>query len=135
MKKKILLFVLVIVVGIQFIPVQRTNPRVVYDFNGPAEVEAILRRSCYDCHSYETEWPWYSYVAPVSWLVVHDVEEGREHLNFSEWEALQNMVWIHSKIHAEVAEGKMPMEIYLLMHSDAKVTEDELRILKEWAAF
>ncbi|HSR87695.1 MAG TPA: heme-binding domain-containing protein [Pontiella sp.] len=122
-----------IIAGIQLIQVQRTNPEVVYDFDGPSEVKALLKRSCYDCHSNETEWPWYSHVAPASWLVDHHVEDGRKHLNFSEWEALRVMGWIRNEIVEEVAGGKMPPKSYLRMHSDAKVTAEELAILQEWA--
>ena len=121
------------IVGIQLVPVKRTNPEVVYDFDGPEEVKAVLKRSCYDCHSNETEWPWYSRVAPASWLVSHHVEDGRKHLNFSEWEALKEMGWIRSEIVEEIAEGKMPMKSYLRLHSEAKVTDEELAVLKKWA--
>ena len=123
--KRIVAALVFLVIGIQFIPVKRTNPAVVSDFDGPPEVKAILKRSCYDCHSHETEWPWYSHVAPVSWLVVHDVKEGREHLNFSNWEPLKDIVWIHQEICREVAEGEMPLKIYLLMHADAEIYRSE----------
>jgi len=66
---------------IQFIPVARTNPPVEGEISASPEVMSILRRACYDCHSNETRWPWYSKIAPVSWLSVKDVNEGREHLN------------------------------------------------------
>ena len=65
---------------IQFVPVDRSNPPVLSDVQAPAEVQTILRRSCYDCHSHETHWPWYAYVAPASWFVVDHIEEGREDL-------------------------------------------------------
>jgi hypothetical protein len=122
-----------IIVGIQLIPVKQTNPEVAYDFDGPAQVKAILKRSCYDCHSNETAWPWYSHAAPASWLVAHHVEDGRKHLNFSEWEALKAMGWIRNEIVEEVSEGKMPPKSYLFMHPGAKVTAQELSVLKEWA--
>ncbi len=131
--KKILIALVVVVVGIQFVPVKRSNPEVVYDFDGPAEVKAILKRSCYDCHSNETQWPWYSHVAPLSWFVANHVEEGREHLNFSEWEALKQMTWFRSKIYEEVEEGEMPLKSYLLIHTKAKLSEDDLTVLKKWA--
>ena len=131
--KRTIIALCIIIIGIQLIPVKRTNPAVVYDFDGPSKVKAILQRSCYDCHSNETEWPWYSHVAPISWMVAHHVEDGREHLNFSEWEAMREMGWIRSEIFEEVTEGKMPLKSYLLMHSDAKVTDEELAALKEWA--
>ena len=131
--KRTIIALCIIIVGIQFIPVKRTHPEVVYDFDGPDHVAAILKRSCYDCHSNETAWPWYSRVAPVSWMIAHHVEDGRKHLNLSEWEALKTMGWIRSEIVEEVAGGKMPPKSYLRMHSDAKVTAEELTVLKEWA--
>jgi hypothetical protein len=131
--KRVFLILAFGIIAIQLIPGKRANPPVVYDFDGPAEVKAVLRKSCYDCHSNETEWPWYSRVAPMSWLVVRHVNDGRKHLNFSEWEALKDMGWIREEIHEEVAEGKMPMKSYLLLHSDAKVSETEQAVLKDWA--
>jgi hypothetical protein len=86
MLKKIIIAVVIIIVGIQFIPVDRSNPPVTEEINAPANVLSILKTSCYDCHSNETTWPWYSYVAPVSFLVAGDVEEARKHLNFTEWD-------------------------------------------------
>ena len=131
--KKAAIVLLAVMAAIQFIPLKRTNPEIVYDFDGPPEVKAILQRSCYDCHSNETEWPWYSRVAPMSWLVVKHVRDGRRHLNFSEWEALRAMGWIREEIHEEIEEGKMPMKSYLLLHPDATVTAEELAVLKGWA--
>ncbi len=131
--KRIVIALVVIVVGMQLIPVKRSNPAVISDFSGPAEVKAILKRSCYDCHSNETRWPWYSHIAPVSWLVAHDVKEGREHMNFSDWEPLKDIVWIRTQIHTMVANGQMPPKYYLPMHSKAKVSTGDLAVLKDWA--
>jgi hypothetical protein len=130
--KRAIIALVVIVAGIQFIPVKRTNPPVVSDFSGPKDVGAILKRSCYDCHSSETKWPWYSHVAPISWLVAHDVAEGREHLNFSNWEPLKDVVYIRATIYGMVAKGDMPPKIYLLNHSEAKVSDEALALLKNW---
>lgn len=73
---------------IQFIPVNRINPPVEADVSAPPDVGSVLRRACYDCHSSETRWPWYSHVAPVSWVIAHDVHEGRATLNYSTWNRL-----------------------------------------------
>ena len=83
--KKGLLGLVVALVAIQLVPVDRTSPPVTADIAAPANVRAVLKRACYDCHSNETTWPWYSRVAPVSWLVARDVREGRKELNFSDW--------------------------------------------------
>lgn len=131
--KKVIIVLVVLVIGIQFIPVKRTNPDVVYDFDGPSDVKAILKRSCYDCHSNETDWPWYSRMAPVSWLLADHVHEAREHLNFSDWEPLKDVVYIRAQIYNMVATGKMPLKSYLPMHPDAKITSEDLAILKKWA--
>ena len=76
---------LVLVVDFQFIPVDTANPPVESDIPTSPAVKAVLRRACYDCHSHETVWPWYSRIAPMSWLLVRDVQEGRAELNFSTW--------------------------------------------------
>ena len=87
-KKMVLVFAVVLFVAIQLVPVDRSNPPVEADLEAPEAVTAVLRTACYDCHSNETHWPWYSYVAPVSWLVAHDVEEARSEFSFSRWEKL-----------------------------------------------
>jgi hypothetical protein len=119
----------------QLVPVERSNPAVQSDVDAPADVEAVLRRSCYDCHSNETRWPWYSRVAPVSWLVAHDVDEGRGHLNFSEWPVADfeaRELELHD-IEDELVRGEMPLKIYLVMHRDARLSEQERGALVQWA--
>lgn len=136
MAKKILIAAVALLVVIQFIPAGRTNPPVTADFDGPADVAAVLRTSCYDCHSNETIWPWYSRVAPVSFFIGHHVEEGREHLNFSQWGDLApgNRTHAVSEIQEVIAKGEMPLAGYVKMHAEAKLAPDELRSINEWAA-
>jgi hypothetical protein len=117
----------------QLILVDRSNPPVASDLDAPIEVKTILKRSCYDCHSNEVNWPWYSYVAPVSWLVVHDVKEGREELNFSEWGKHSGNSEMKKEIIEEIAEGEMPLPIYLIAHPKASISEQEFAVLKQWA--
>lgn len=135
--KKIIKYILIAVIAIfaviQLVPVDRTNPPVVSDLEAPFEVKEILKRSCYDCHSNEVDWPWYSYVAPVSWLVAYDVKEGREELNFSEWNKYSADAEMKEEIVEEIAEGEMPLPIYLITHKNATVSEHELAKLKQWA--
>jgi hypothetical protein len=121
--------------GIQLVPVDRSNPPVSGTVDAPAEVMAVLRKACFDCHSNETSWPWYSYVAPVSWLVAHDVEEGRKELNFSAWASLEAKKRAHKRkeVWEEVAEGEMPLRPYLLTHPQAKLDAAELETLRVWA--
>jgi hypothetical protein len=122
--------------AMQLVPLSRQNPPVEQDLGAPPAVDAILRRACYDCHSNETVWPWYAYVAPASFLVAHDVNEGREHLNLSTWnrlspdqrrEALEEM-W------EEVDEGNMPLPIYLPLHPEARLTDADRAALAAWVS-
>ncbi len=125
----------VVLLAIQLVPVDRTNPAVVADFDGPAEVRAVLATSCYDCHSHETRWPWYSRVAPVSWLVAHDVEEARDRLNFSQWGAYdaKRQAKLAEEMWEEVEEGAMPLKLYLLAHPDARLSEAAKATLRDWS--
>jgi hypothetical protein len=125
----------VILVAIQLVPVDRTNPTVVADFDGPPAVKAVLETSCYDCHSHETRWPWYSRVAPFSWLVAHDVEEARDHLNFSQWGNLdaKRQAKLAEEMWEEVEEGEMPLRMYLLAHPDARLTGAAKATLHDWS--
>lgn len=128
------LFFIGIFILIQFVPVNRENPAVQADIQAPVAIKNILKESCYDCHSFETHWPIYSYIAPVSWLVAHDVEEGREKLNFSQWETMDSRKkaeWAEHIIH-EAEENEMPLPIYTVMHSSSRIDENELHQLSEW---
>ncbi|HMA79693.1 MAG TPA: heme-binding domain-containing protein, partial [Candidatus Binatia bacterium] len=84
--KRVGIGLFLILIGLQFVPVDRANPPEHDQLAVPAEVQAILRRACYDCHSNETNWPWYSQIAPASLLLANDVKEGRREVNFSTWE-------------------------------------------------
>lgn len=119
---------------IQLVPFghDHTNPapskEPLWDSEGTKD---LVRRACFDCHSDQTTWPWYSHVAPVSWLVQNDVNGGRRHLNFSEWDKPQR----HAKDIGEmVKSGDMPPWFYLPMHPRAKLTEAEKQALIEGAA-
>ena len=129
-----LLGLLLIVVLIQIPQADRSNPAVTGDLSASGEVKAILKESCYDCHSNETCWPWYSYVNPVGWLVAGHTQDGREHLNFSEWSTYDARRQYNAK--GEIVEvidaGDMPMPIYLLMHGGAELTEEEKDIIRAW---
>lgn len=88
----------------------------------------LMHRACFDCHSNETVWPWYSNIAPVSWLVQRDVNGGRRHLNFSEWETPQRHA---NDVAEQVKEGEMPPWFYLPMHPGARLTSTEKQALIE----
>jgi len=133
--KKTLLILLLLLIAIQFIPVKKKNPPVLADFDGPVEVKEIFKVSCYDCHSNETNWVWYTSIAPVSWLAARDVNVGREHLNFSDWGNIASDKYdnIAEEIWEEVEDGTMPMKIHTIMHKDAILSDEQKAIVKEWA--
>jgi cytochrome c551/c552 len=132
---KLVLLLLLLGVAIQFFPVDRSNPPVQEDIAAPPQVKAILKRACYDCHSNETIWPWYSHVAPVSWLLAWDVHEGREELNFSTWNRYspKKRNKLIKEIWEEIQEGEMPPWFYLPLHPEADLSDQDHRALQEWA--
>ena len=118
--------------AIQLVPVSRTNPPARSTVVAPPEVASVLRRACFDCHSNETVWPPQAYVAPASWLVAHDVKEGREELNFSDWGPKQ-VEKTAKNLAKEVGKGDMPPFLYVVAHPGAKLTNDEKALLVNWA--
>jgi hypothetical protein len=102
----------------------------------PAPIAALLHAACYDCHSYETQWPWYSRVAPVSWIVAGDVHDAREAMNFSEWpqDDPSRAAKRWSNISRRVANHSMPLPSFTWMHPAARLTEEQRRQLSDWAA-
>ncbi len=121
-------------VAAQLIRIETTNPPVSGNVAAPAAIDRLLRRACYDCHSHETAWPWYSQVAPVSWLTVHDVHEGRHELNFSTWDTLpEEQRRKRMKESAEeIRAGEMPPWSYRLMHPEARLSPTEQNALIQW---
>jgi hypothetical protein len=114
---------------IQLIPYghNHTNPPVSQEIKwNSSQTRDLAVRACYDCHSNETAWPWYTNIAPVSWLTQHDVEEGRQYLNFSEWDKPQQYA---SKIIEQIQSGNMPKRIYLPIHPPANLTPAEKQAL------
>jgi len=100
----------------------------------PMPVQTVLTRSCYDCHSHQTRWPWYSEVAPISWMVANDVSEGRDHLNFSTW-ASYSAVRAADKLDAiakELSERGMPPIAYTLIHRDARPSDAQVAAVVAW---
>ena len=128
--------VAVALLGAQAIRPERTNPPVESDVAAPPVINALLRRACYDCHSHETVWPWYSRIAPVSWLLAHDVREGREDLDLSRWAAYSPAKKAKKLREAadEVLDGDMPLWTYRLLHAEARLTPAERQALATWCA-
>jgi hypothetical protein len=124
----------VLLAAAQLVPVVRENPPETGRLVAPPEIEALLGRACADCHSRRTVWPWYSRIAPASWLVAHDVSEGRRELDLSAWDAL-DAARRRKKLGesaAEVREGDMPPWHYVLLHPEARLEPDERAALLAW---
>jgi len=119
----------------QFHLVDRTAPSGDTQPPMPEEVRAVLERSCYDCHSNQTEWPWYSYIAPLSWLIERDVQKGRRDLNLTNWQKYdhdeqQDRV---EEIAAEIEDAQMPPVQYTLINPAAALSSEERALVREWA--
>jgi hypothetical protein len=141
MKKKIFYALLFIIVATQLIRIHKNdgNLDVSTDISQviqtPADIQKTLLVACYDCHSNKTNYPWYSNIQPLGWWLNHHVEEGVEHLNFSEFGDYTRERQAHKleEIVEEVKEHEMPLSSYLIMHSEAKLTEEQTAALVSWA--
>lgn len=145
MLKKILRVVAIVVAllfaGVQFVRPAKVNPPVEpgraleNHVTVTTEVAAVLSRACMDCHSNQTRWPWYSNVAPASWFVVDHVNHGRSHLNFSDWArwSPSESAEMLEQVCREVKRGQMPLESYVMLHPDAKLTPADVKTLCDWS--
>lgn len=104
-------------------------------FDAPTQVRAILNRACVDCHSNETVWPWYSKIPPVSWQIRNDVDLGREVMNLSQWRELtpEEQRAFASQMAFAARTHLMPPPKYLWLHREARLSEADLNVLREWA--
>jgi hypothetical protein len=133
--------VIIMLGAIQLIPVNRHNPpirrEVIWD---APETEALARQACFDCHSNQTEWPWYSKIAPASWIIWYDVSEGREKMDFSDWDRFAHADYVDpndafppktlsERIAEVVRSGRMPPGTYRLANPDARLTDAEKEAL------
>jgi hypothetical protein len=140
--KWILVIMAAAFVLLQLTNVARNNPPVVaghdlFSTNSPPpEISAVLRGACYDCHSYETHWPWYGHVAPVSWWLDQHVRDARERLNFSEWphDDSQRAAKKWNHVSESVRDGDMPLPSYARIHKLARLTDEQRKKLADWAA-
>jgi Haem-binding domain len=132
-----LLALAVAVLAAQVVTIKRVNPvssPLAGEIATPAQIEALLIRACYDCHSNQTKWPWYSRVAPMSWMIARDVALGRKELNFSEWGSYypqtrrRKLQWMGRVLR----ERAMPPWTYRLVHPRARLTEAERVMLGQW---
>ena len=137
---RVVLLAVALLAVAQFIPVTRTNPPVdaaqtlSATLPIPPNVASILDRSCQDCHSNQTVWPWYSQVAPVSWFLANHVNEGRGEMNLSEWGryAVRRKDRKLKEICEQVTSGKMPIRTYTFLHPEAKLSGPDKKILCDW---
>ncbi len=143
MKKsiKVLIWILVVVlIVIQFVPLNRENPDsetkmdLLTYTQAPQEVSTILMNSCYDCHSNQTNWPWYSRVAPVSFVIVNHVKEGRDNLNFSDWGNYdpEDQFAILKHMHKVIEKGDMPLNGYVKLHDEANLSDQNKALIYDW---
>jgi hypothetical protein len=123
-----------IVLGMQFFRPMPDNPPVRADIVAPPAVKALLRRACYDCHSNETRRPWYSHVNPAGWLLAGHIRDGREAMNFSDWETLDARAryFLKRDILSSVEEERMPLPSYLFLHPDARLDSEDRAVIERW---
>ncbi len=138
--RKIVIALFVIVVAIQFVRIDKTNPDadISKDFititNPPENIRNMLKTACYDCHSYQTDYPWYTNISPVSWWIKNHINVGRKNLNFSTWADYDEKRSRHKleECYEEVEEGEMPLPSYLWAHGDAKLSKEQREKLVAW---
>lgn len=140
LKKKILLFILAVFIAIQFIqPAHNTNAQllatdITHTYRIPENVQMIFRKSCYDCHSNNTRYPWYVYIQPIGWFMARHIKKGKTNLNFSEFGTYSKRKQFNKlrAIETSIKEGTMPLTSYTLIHKDAKVTSGDKAVVNFW---
>lgn len=140
--KKVLLILLIVLVGIQFIPTKRNQSNEILEsdisktYMLPAEIQTIFKNSCYDCHSNNTNYPWYNKIQPVSWLLENHIKKGKKELNFSEFGAYSKRKQKNKlkSITSQIRDNEMPLSSYTLIHRDAKLSEKDRDLIKQWVS-
>lgn len=138
--KRVFIVLLVAFVGIQFIPTYRNQSNEVLSsdisltYNVSENIQSILKASCYDCHSNNTDYPWYNKVQPVSWLLESHIKQGKAKLNFSEFGSYSSRIQKNKLkfIASQIENDKMPIASYTLIHRNAKISEKEKLLLINW---
>jgi hypothetical protein len=131
------IFFLVVLVGIQFIPIQRNENKgaiesdFITTYSPPKAVKNILKVACYNCHSNNTEYPWYSYIQPIGWFLKSHIDEGKSELNFSEFNDYSSrMKQLKLKsISNQIEDGEMPLPSYLILHEEAELSKQDKEAL------
>lgn len=136
----LLVAVIIIVIALQFVPsgmpenVPEDDKSFAYSGLADDNIMQMLKTSCFDCHSNQTNFPWYARISPASFLLADHIKEGKEHLNFSEWEnySKRQKIGILGDISDEVESGHMPLKSYLLIHRDAVLDQNEVKLITSW---
>ena len=139
-KKRILFAMLIVLIAIQFIrPARNQGGQVLQtDISNsliiPENVYSILKNSCYDCHSNNTNYPWYFNIQPIGWIMADDIKKGKAKINFSEWNSLsvRKQKTKLQEIENIIKEGKMPLKSYKLLHEKARLSESDKKLLFQW---
>ena len=134
MKRALFIFLIIFIV-MQFIRPDRTNIAVEksMEIQTPVEVTQIFQSACYDCHSNETRWPWYSEISPFAWVISNHVTQGRKALNFSIWENYsEEEKKEHLKDIYRTVYASMPLQSYLWIHDDAILTKEQRTLIRDW---
>ncbi len=140
MLRKILLGIAAVLLILQFFQIDKTNPEAdpALDFmnihNPPGQIASMLKTACYDCHSYHTRYPWYTYTQPLAWWIEDHIDHGREELNFSEWATYSDRRADHKLEEAVeyTLNEEMPLPSYLIAHGDADLSDEQRKILADW---
>lgn len=138
--KIIALILLIVFVGIQFVPTERNQSNVIFetDFllvnNTPENIGVVLQTSCYDCHSNKTEYPWYNKIQPIAWFLEDHIKEGKKELNFNEWEAYSDRRKSSKlkSIISQIEDDAMPLSSYTLVHRDAILSPSEKALVMDY---
>ena len=138
MKKK-LIGILIVVALIQFIQPKKNISKnfkndITTEFQIPNDVQKIIKTSCADCHSNETIYPWYNKIAPVSWFLAYHVNDGKEHVNFSEWTLYNDNQKEHiiKELKKVIKKKEMPLTSYILIHKNAVLSAQQSKVFTEW---
>ncbi|WP_338874471.1 heme-binding domain-containing protein [Spirosoma sp. SC4-14] len=142
MLRNILIGLLVVLVLIQFIRPEKNQSSgpspndIATKYTVPTDVQHVLSRSCYDCHSNNTTYPWYDNIQPIAWWLAHHIEEGKDELNFSEFATYSPKRARHKleEVGEAVTDGWMPLESYLWIHHDAKLSPENAKLIANWAS-
>jgi len=137
---KALVILCVILLGIQFFRIDKTTPSAqphndfIQIYSPPKQIAQTLKKACYDCHSFETEYPWYASISPLSWWIQDHIDHGRSHLNFSTWNDYSVSEARHKleEIQEEISEDQMPLKSYRLGHPEARLSKEERDELITW---